>query len=47
VHASPPLAAEDHRNLTAEGARKSARMLFREVMDAYEAYRVTSASAKN
>jgi lysophospholipase L1-like esterase len=47
VHASPPLAAEDHRNFTAEGARKSARMLFRDLMEAYEGYRVTSASARN
>ncbi len=47
VHATPPLAAQDHRNFTAEGARKSARTLFQTLMQAYERYRASAAVAEN
>ncbi len=47
VHETPPLAAPDHRNFTGEGARKSARALFRAVMQAYEQYRARIAQAEN
>jgi hypothetical protein len=43
----PPLAAPDHRNFTVEGARKSARALFRVVIQAYEQYRARIAQAQN
>ncbi len=47
VHETPPLAAPDHRNFTVEGARQSARLLFRVVMQAYEQYRARIAQARN
>jgi lysophospholipase L1-like esterase len=47
VHASPPLAAGDHRHFTAVGARKSARALFRDLMQAYQRHRTRSATAQN
>ncbi len=45
VHATPPLAAPDHRNLTPEGARKIARALYRDLMQGFEQYRSRVASA--
>lgn len=47
VHASPPLAAGDHRHFTGEGARKSAHALFRDLMQAYQRYRARIATAQN
>jgi hypothetical protein len=38
VHAEPPLAAADHVQLTSEGAKRSARSLFNELMGGYAAY---------
>jgi lysophospholipase L1-like esterase len=37
VHSKPPLAANDHIHLTEEGSKRSARLLFRELMTAYDA----------
>jgi lysophospholipase L1-like esterase len=45
VHSKPPLAANDHVHLTEEGSKRSARLLFRELMSAYDAVTRT-ASAK-
>ncbi len=45
VHSDPPLAAKDHIHLTEEGSKRSARLLFRELMTAYDAVSRT-ASAK-
>jgi len=44
VHSEPPLATPDHRNITAQGARKSARMLFQTLMESYERYRAAVAA---
>ena len=38
VHSEPPLAANDHIHLTEEGSKRSARLLFRELMTGYDAY---------
>jgi hypothetical protein len=38
VHSDPPLAANDHIHLTEEGSKRSARLLFRELMTGYDAY---------
>jgi hypothetical protein len=38
VHADPPLAANDHIHLTEEGSKRSARLLFRELMMGYDVY---------
>lgn len=38
VHSDPPLAAGDHVHLTEEGSKRSARLLFRELMNGYDAY---------
>jgi hypothetical protein len=38
VHSDPPLAAADHVHLTEEGSRRSARLLFRELMAGYDDY---------
>jgi hypothetical protein len=38
VHSEPPLAAGDHIHLTEEGSKRSARLLFRELMNGYDAY---------
>jgi hypothetical protein len=43
VHSNPPLAAKDHIHLTEEGSKRSARLLFREIMTAYDAVRTASA----
>lgn len=37
VHSKPPLAANDHIHLTEEGSKRSARLLFRELMNGYDA----------
>ncbi|RIA55201.1 GDSL-type esterase/lipase family protein [Dichotomicrobium thermohalophilum] len=47
AHANPPLAAGDHRHFTAEGARKSASALFRDIMEAYDQYRARAVRAEN
>jgi len=46
VHAKPRLASGDHRHFTAAGARKSARMLFRTLMNTFETFRSGSAQAR-
>jgi hypothetical protein len=38
VHSDPPLAANDHIHLTEEGSKRSARLLFRELMTGYDSY---------
>jgi hypothetical protein len=38
VHSDPQLAAGDHVHLTEEGSKRSARLLFRELMNAYDNY---------
>ena len=38
VHSDPPLAANDHIHLTEEGSKRSARLLFRELMTSYDAF---------
>jgi hypothetical protein len=38
VHSDPPLAAGDHVHLTEEGSKRSARLLFRELMTSYDNY---------
>jgi hypothetical protein len=38
VHSDPPLAAADHVHLTEEGSKRSARLLFRELMTSYDSY---------
>ena len=38
VHSDPPLAANDHVHLTEEGSKRSARMLFRELMTGYDLF---------
>jgi hypothetical protein len=38
VHSDPPLAAGDHVHLTEEGSKRSARLLFRELMNGYDSY---------
>jgi lysophospholipase L1-like esterase len=38
VHSDPPLAANDHIHLTEEGSKRSARLLFRELMTGYDAF---------
>jgi hypothetical protein len=38
VHSDPPLATGDHIYLTEEGSKRTARLLFRELMTGYEAY---------
>lgn len=47
VHSKPPLAAKDHIHLTEEGSRRSARLLFRELMSAYDTASRTAAAAGN
>ena len=38
VQTDPPLAASDHIHLTEEGSKRSARLLFRELMAGYDVY---------
>jgi hypothetical protein len=45
VHSNPPLAANDHIHLTEEGSKRSARLLFRELMNAYDMVGRTAATA--
>jgi hypothetical protein len=42
VHSEPPLASADHVQLTTEGARRSARTFFTEMMAGYAGYAVTA-----
>jgi lysophospholipase L1-like esterase len=44
VHSTPPLAVADHVHLTEEGSKRSARLLFRELMTAFEGYFYTSST---
>jgi hypothetical protein len=44
VHSTPPLAVADHVHLTEEGSKRSARILFRELMTAFEGYFYTSST---
>lgn len=46
VHSNPPLAAKDHIHLTEEGSQRSARLLFRELMTAYDAASRTASAKK-
>lgn len=46
VHSKPPLATNDHIHLTEEGSKRSARMLFRELMSAYDAFSRTASARK-
>jgi len=46
VHSKPPLAAKDHIHLTEEGSKRSARLLFREIMMAYDAENRTASAQK-
>ncbi|WP_170937113.1 MULTISPECIES: GDSL-type esterase/lipase family protein [Rhodomicrobium] len=46
VHSNPPLAANDHIHLTEEGSKRSARLLFREIMNAYDSGGRGAVSAK-
>jgi lysophospholipase L1-like esterase len=45
VHSDPPLAANDHIHLTEEGSKRSARLLFRELMTSYDAFDRASAAS--
>jgi lysophospholipase L1-like esterase len=47
VHSDPPLAAGDHIHLTEEGSKRSARLLFRELMAGYDVYDRAIATADN
>ncbi len=38
VHGDPPLAANDHIHFTEEGSRRSARLLFRELMTGFDSF---------
>ncbi len=46
VHAEPPLAAGDHVQLTAEGAKRSARTLFNELMGGYSSSGLATAQKR-
>lgn len=46
VHSKPALAAKDHIHLTEEGSKRTARLLFREMMMAYDAIHLTTAAKK-
>ncbi len=45
VHAKPPLADNNHIHLTGEGSKRSAKMLFRELMTAFDAFDRSIATA--
>lgn len=45
AHSDPPLAAADHIHLTEEGSKRSARLLFREVMAGYDEFMRPPAAA--
>lgn len=47
VHTTPPLAAADHRNFTAEGAKTTARALFQDIMRGFEQHRARVVEVKN
>ena len=44
VHSKPALATNDHIHLTEEGSKRSARILFRELMNAYDAFNRTASA---
>ena len=46
VHSKPALATNDHVHLTEEGSKRSARILFRELMNAYDAFSRTASVHK-
>jgi hypothetical protein len=46
VHSKPALAAKDHIHLTEEGSKRTARLLFREMMMAYDTIHLTTAAKK-
>jgi hypothetical protein len=46
VHSKPALATNDHIHLTEEGSKRSARILFRELMNAYDAFSRTASVGK-
>ncbi len=46
VHSKPALATNDHIHLTEEGSKRSARILFRELMNAYDAFSRTASAHK-
>ncbi len=46
VYSDPPLAAKDHVHLTEEGSKRSARLLFQELMSDYDAVGRTAAVKK-
>ncbi len=46
VQNKPPLAAKDHIHLTEEGSQRSARLLFREIMTAYDSEDRTASAGK-
>ena len=46
VHSKPALATNDHIHLTEEGSKRSARVLFRELMNAYDAFSRTASAGK-
>ena len=46
VHSKPALATNDHIHLTEEGSKRSARLLFRELMNAYDAFSRTNSAQK-
>lgn len=46
VHSKPALATNDHIHLTEEGSKRSARILFRELMNAYDAFSRTASAGK-
>ena len=46
VHSKPALATNDHIHLTEEGSKRSARLLFRELMNAYDAFSRTASAGK-
>jgi len=46
VHSKPALATNDHIHLTEEGSKRSARLLFRELMNAYDAFSRTASARK-
>ncbi|MEJ2124423.1 MAG: SGNH/GDSL hydrolase family protein [Alphaproteobacteria bacterium] len=45
VHSDPPLAAADHVHLTEAGSKRSARILFRELITAFEGFSYTSSTS--
>lgn len=46
VQSKPPLAAKDHIHLTEEGSQRSARLLFRQIVTAYDSQDRTASASK-